>query len=185
MSSARPLRASPALFSVDQYGNVSYSGSLQSVARVVGGATVTAFNATTTAPTVEDTGSAQLVAGSAVVRFDPIFAASIDPALTYRVFVTPDGDMPHGLFVALKSRNGFIVREMQAGRSSVAFDYRVVATALGKAGQRMAFAKVQPGIPAPPLPPFGNVSRVFRTAPPIPAQPLVPQARSHEHQPTQ
>jgi hypothetical protein len=39
---------------------------------------VTAFSPQTTLPTVEDTGTAQLVGGSAAVRLDPVFAASID-----------------------------------------------------------------------------------------------------------
>jgi hypothetical protein len=71
------------------------------------------------------------------VRLDPAFAASIDPRVAYRVFVTPDGDTPHGLFVAAKTAVGFIVREAQNGRSAVSFDYRVVATALGRANERM------------------------------------------------
>jgi hypothetical protein len=43
-----------------------------------------------------------------------------------------------GLYVAAKSARGFIVREAQGGRSTIAFDYRIVATALGGAGQRMS-----------------------------------------------
>ena len=85
---------------------------------------------------MEDTGTAQLERGSAM-RLDPTFASSIEPGISYRVFVTPNGDM-RGLFVAAKTAGGFIVREAQAGRSTVSFDYRIVATALGESGQRMA-----------------------------------------------
>jgi hypothetical protein len=125
------------LFYVDGSGNVSYHGGLFHFATAAGGATVRSFSPNTTLPTVEDTGTAQLTAGVAAVRLDPAFAASIDPSTQYRVFVTPNGDT-HGLFVATKTAAGFIVREAQAGRSTVTFDYRIVATALGQTGQRMA-----------------------------------------------
>ncbi len=76
---------------------------------------VRSFSAHSTQPTVEDTGTAQLVAGAAGVRLDPAFAASIEPTAAYRVFVTPNGGT-RGLFVASKSAGGFVVRESQAGR---------------------------------------------------------------------
>lgn len=44
----------------------------------------------------------------------------------------------HERFIASKTAAGFVVREAQAGRSTVTFDYFVVATKLGSAGQRMA-----------------------------------------------
>jgi hypothetical protein len=125
------------LFYVDGAGNLNYNGALLPFARLAGGAKVRAFSATTTQATVEDTGTAQLVGGAGVVRLDPTFAAAMDRASTYRVFLTPAGDT-HGLFVAAKTANGFIVRESQGGHATVNFDYRIVATALGQAGQRMA-----------------------------------------------
>lgn len=125
------------LFFVDGAGNVAYKGGISSFARSATGANVRAYTAKTTLPTVEDTGTAQLVNGTAVVRLDPTFASSIDLRSSYRVFVTPNGDT-RGLFVTSKSAEAFIVREAQAGRASVSFDYRIVATALGQAGQRMA-----------------------------------------------
>ncbi len=89
---------------------------------------------------------------------DPTFAASIDGRQSYRVFVTPDGDT-NGLYVAAKTATGFIVREIHGGRSTLAFDYRIVATAWGESGQRaavvtespLATARVLPAtIPKPP-----------------------------------
>jgi hypothetical protein len=138
-------------FFVDGLGNLFTHGSLQSFARTAGGATVTSFSPKTTLPTVEDTGTAQLVGGAAMVRLDPVFAASIEPRTGYRVFLTPDGET-NGLFVATKTANGFIVRESKGGRTTVSFDYRVVATALGQAGQRMAvmsgaFGPTRPSLP--------------------------------------
>jgi len=125
------------LFYVDGAGNVSYHGGLFHFARTAGGATVKSFSPNSTLPTVEDTGTAQLAGGAAAVRLDPTFAASIDAGSSYRVFLTPNGDT-RGLFVAAKTPNGFFVHEAQGGRSTVTFDYRIVATALGQAGQRMA-----------------------------------------------
>jgi hypothetical protein len=123
---------------VNSEGDFYYMGGLHNFAHIANGATVTSFTPRTAAPTVEDTGTAQLVGGTAAVRLDPTFAASIDLTTAYRVFITPDGDIPHPLFVAAKTATGFIVREAQAGRSTVSFDYRIVATALGQTGQRMA-----------------------------------------------
>jgi hypothetical protein len=124
------------VFYVDDAGNIYAHGSLHPLAVTAGGTTVTAFSPTATAPTVEDSGSAQLVGGVAAVRLDPAFAATIDPRSGYRVFLTPGGDT-RGLFIASKSPAGFVVRESQGGRASVSFDYRILATTLGEAGQRM------------------------------------------------
>ena len=124
------------------------------------------YSAKSTLPTVEDTGTAALVRGAAVVRLDPTFAASVDPNASYRVFLTPNGDT-RGLFVATKTPSGFVVREAQAGHASVSFDYRIVATALGQAGQRMAplVAPVAPRASAPP------VAKRPQVAPPAFARP--------------
>ena len=125
------------LFYVDGSGNVRYHGSLQSFTRTASGATVSSFSARTTTPTVEDTGTAQLIGGAATVRLDPSFRASVDSRTPYRVFLTPGGDT-HGLFVATKAAGGFIVRETEGGHSTLSFDYRIVATALGQSSEHMA-----------------------------------------------
>jgi hypothetical protein len=138
------------LFFVDGAGNVFYSGSLNTFARTSGGGTVNSYAPQTAVPTVEDYGTAQLVAGAAAVRLDPTFASSIDPNAGYRVFITPSGDT-RGLFVPTKTAAGFIVRETQGGHSTLSFDYRVVATPLGAAGKRMAYVSRANG-PHAPLP---------------------------------
>ena len=126
-------------FMVDAPGNVYYAGSLIAFSNSSSGAKVRTFGPKSATPTVEDTESAQLVSGLATVRLDPTFASSIDPHVAYRVFLTPDGDT-RGLYVATKTPAGFIVRETQGGRSTLAFDYRIVATTLGAVGQRMSVA---------------------------------------------
>ena len=50
------------LFYVDGSGNVSYKGGLYTFARTQGGGSAMAYSTKTTAPTIEDTGTAQLVA---------------------------------------------------------------------------------------------------------------------------
>ena len=125
------------VFQVDGKGDVSYTGSLEPTTSMRDGSSATAFGAKTTAPTLEDTGTAQLVGGASAVRLDPTFAATIDPSTPYRVFLTPGGDS-RGLYVANKSAVGFVVRESQGGRSSMSFDYRIVAAPIGHARDRMA-----------------------------------------------
>lgn len=149
--------SSNVVFEVDGKGNVSYSGGLSGLAKTARGGTARSFSPNSTQPTVEDSGTAQLVRGVAIVRLDPTFAASIEPTAAYRVFVTPDGDT-HGLFVAGKTAGGFVVRESQAGRSTVTFDYRILATSLGAAGQHMsmltpaAVHALAPRTPSRPVP---------------------------------
>jgi hypothetical protein len=97
------------------------------------------YAAAATTPAVEDTGSAQLVNGSATVRLDPTFAQMMDSTSTYHVALTPDGDTL-GLYVAGKTGSAFVVREVQDGRDSLAFDYHVYGTAQGHARDRMGLA---------------------------------------------
>jgi hypothetical protein len=152
------------VFRVDGSGIVSSKGGFETFIQTRGGATVNSFSPIATRPTVEDSGTATLARGAAAVRLDPTFAAAIE-AGTYQVFLTPGGDT-HGLFVAAKTANGFVVRESQGGRSTVPFDYRILATASGKAGQRMAVV------------PANTLERRVHGAPhaAIPALPLSPPA---------
>jgi hypothetical protein len=125
------------IFYVSNTGSVGYAGTLGSFARGVGGATIQSYSAKTAIPIVEDFGTAQLASGAASVALDPTFAASIDQRAGYRVFLTPNGDT-HGLYTASKTPSGFVVRETGGGHGTLSFDYRIVATALGHSGQRMA-----------------------------------------------
>jgi len=72
----------------------------------------------------EDFGAGRLVRGRATVKLDPAFRAVVRGA--YHVFLTPEGDC-RGLYVARKAAGGFEVRELQGGRASVRFSYRLVA----------------------------------------------------------
>ena len=96
------------------------------------GATV----AMTPQATMEDTGTSRLLNGEGTVHFDAAFASTIDARRGYQVFLTPNGDT-RGLYVSAKYEGGFIVRENEHGRSSVYFDYRVVAHPFGASEARL------------------------------------------------
>ncbi len=147
------------VFSVDSAGNITYAGSLQPFARVKGGATIKAFAPKTTRPTIEDTGISRLTGGTATIALDAAFAASIETSSPYVVLITPEGET-RGLFIASKDSHGFTVREAGGGRSSVSFDYRVVAVAQGHAADHMG--AIDPAtlphvnVPKPPRPLLGR-----------------------------
>lgn len=84
----------------------------------------------------EDFGSGQLANGQATVSLDPTFAQTVNASSDYHVFVTPKGDC-RGLYVSNTTATGFEVRELAGGRSSVAFDYRIVALRRGFESVRM------------------------------------------------
>ena len=64
--------------------------------------------------------------GVANVALDPDFARTLSTATAYHVFFTPKADC-RGLYVARETSTGFEVHELGGGRSSVEFDYWVVA----------------------------------------------------------
>ncbi len=132
----------------DAAGNFYIRGTYYTFTPNERGTVVKSFGARTAQPTIEDTGTAQLVGGVASVALDRTFAASIDTTRAYRVFLTPDGDT-RGLLVAAKTPTGFVVRETQGGRSTLGFDYRIVADAFGEGGRRMSVT----GLPSRPLRP--------------------------------
>ena len=96
------------------------------------------YSAQSTSRTIEDVGNANLIGGSAVVHIDPSFAESIDPS-GYAVFLTPNGDSK-GLYVTGKGASSFVVHENQGGRSTLAFDYRIVAHPYSHATERLRVA---------------------------------------------
>lgn len=76
-----------------------------------------------------DYGIGQLVNGLARITLDPILKAAIhvDAKSPLKVFVTLEGDC-NGVFVTSKSADGFTVKELQNGTSSVSFSWQIVAT---------------------------------------------------------
>ncbi len=85
----------------------------------------------------EDFGSGRLSNGEAVIHLDPVFAQTVNTGMDYHVFPVPNGDCK-GLYVAEKTASGFVVRELGAGKSNIAFDYRIVARRKGYENIRLA-----------------------------------------------
>lgn len=145
-------------FSVDYDGDGYFSGTMDASyyyehLRVRNGY-VRAFNAVSTRQTIEDTGTARLMNGEAAVRFDGALSGAIDIRQGYQVFLTPDGET-RGLFVSQKYEGGFIVREIEHGRSNIMFDYRVVAHPVGSTDARLPAITLK----APPISNPGHAPR--------------------------
>jgi hypothetical protein len=87
-------------------------------------------------PFFEDFGRAQLVGGFARVALEPRFA-SLVRLDGYMVFAMPEGEC-RGLAVVRRDAQGFDVRELQGGTSTLPFTYRLVAQRRDIAGGRLA-----------------------------------------------
>ena len=132
------------VFTVDHSGNINIAGQLFtsgpcSSGCITSGPTqrrVVSYAPREAQPTMEDVGEASLAAGEARVALDPHFASVMDQGARYFVFVTPEGDC-NGLYVADRSAKGFTVKELGGGRSSVAFEYRIVAKPFGDHSARL------------------------------------------------
>jgi hypothetical protein len=95
----------------------------------------------------EDFGTGKLKGGRAMVRLDTDFAKVVKLD-DYHVLATPEGDC-NGLYVRRKSAKGFEVRELGAGKSNVAFAYRIVARRKDiKAHRRFAKIDTRPPLSA-------------------------------------
>jgi hypothetical protein len=135
------------VMSLDPGGNMILLGGLTQFGvpltrvKTVTGHPVNAYSPQQTEPTIEDFGQGQLVNGEAAVRLDPAFANTMDMRKSYLVFITPDGES-HGLYTTQKSPSGFIVRENDDGRSTIAFDYRIVAKPFGNNSPRLPSAQL-------------------------------------------
>jgi hypothetical protein len=121
---------------VAAFSNDVYAPAFITDLRTRDGEHVGSFSAQSTRATIEETGTAQLANGEGSVRFGSAFAQTINLHNGYQVFLTPDGDT-RGLYVAKKYEAGFIVRENEHGRSSVDFDYRVVAHPVGSSDMEL------------------------------------------------
>ena len=118
-------------------GTLTQNGALRVATQTSSGHKIVAYAPRAAQPAIEDFGEAQLVGGQAQVRLDPAFASTIDPRSPYLVFVTADGATSGSLYVSSKTASGFTVRENGAGRSSVVFDYRIVAKPYGASAPRL------------------------------------------------
>jgi hypothetical protein len=142
-------------FYVTTAGNAYLSGTIMTAGGTYArkgnsGTTRVAYGAQMTAPEIEDVGEGNLVNGRGVVVIDPALADTIDMRHAYHVFITPEGDS-NQLYVTQKTPGSFVVREAHGGRSTIAFDYRIVAKPRDENGDRLALAPAQPEHPHPPI----------------------------------
>jgi hypothetical protein len=100
----------------------------------------------------EDFGQGSTTNGVGTVRLDPEFAGLIRTD-AYQVFLTAYDDS-RGLFVSNQTANGFEVREVQGGTSSVGFGYRVLARPRATVSPRLDTVTV------PPAPPQSKLDQI-------------------------
>ncbi len=117
-------------------GNLGATGTKSAVVALADDRVVSLYAMESPENWFEDFGSGELKDGVGTIKLDATFAETISPEMGYHVFVTPNGDC-EGLYVAQKTATGFEVRELHAGKSSVAFDYRIVAKRKGLESVRM------------------------------------------------
>jgi hypothetical protein len=134
----------------------------------------------------EDAGSGTLSAGVAHVTLDHTFAETVNANVDYHVFLTPNGDCK-GLYIASKGPEGFEVRELGGGKSSIAFDYRIMAKRRGHEAERLTdvtdHEKLHPL--TPPHRSLPGVHHPMVSPPialpvPVPAAALKPSSHSNE-----
>jgi hypothetical protein len=131
------------VFSVDASGNLNISGNLtvsgtkSSTAKLQNGREVLLYAVESPENWFEDFGSAELKSGVAWVPLDASFGEATNAAISYHVFLTPNGDS-NGLYVARKTAAGFEVREHGGGGFNLAFDYRIAVRRRGYETMRMA-----------------------------------------------
>ena len=151
---ADPCEGNDAVFQVDGIGEVhglvffSLGGYFKNGACVAGCSSsaasarrVRTYSPQSSEPMIEDNGEAQLVSGTAYVRLDPAFANVTDQRSIYSVSITPEGNS-NGLFVTQKTLTGFAVRENNGGKSTLAFEYRIVAKPFGSTAKRLPMVDV-------------------------------------------
>jgi hypothetical protein len=130
------------VMSLDCSGNMILKGSLMQngspyiATHTVAGGDRVSYGAQQTRPAIEDDGEGRLVDGSGYVPIDAEFGSAIDFARGYSVFITPEGPN-QGLYVTGKTGQGFAVHENPGGRSTIAFAYRIVASPVGSARDRL------------------------------------------------
>lgn len=90
------------------------------------------------------------------MRFDPIFAATVNTATKYHVFLTPRSAETKGLAVVAQNAEGFVVQEAHGGRGSYEFDYRIMAKVRGQEDTRLE-AFTLPTVPTLPKVPSSGI----------------------------
>jgi hypothetical protein len=129
------------VFDVDTKGDTFAAGSKSAVVPLRSGEMVELFSMESPEVWFEDFGSGRLAGGATTISLDPRFTQTVNLPLGYHVFLTPKGDCK-GLFVTGETDDGFEVRELGGGKSSVEFDYRIVAHRNAYEAKRLPTAKM-------------------------------------------
>ncbi|MFN8526566.1 MAG: hypothetical protein U0821_25975 [Chloroflexota bacterium] len=151
---------------VSVIGNFSVSGTKSAVVPHPDGSHRKVFCLESPLSYFEDFGHATLVDGAARIRIDADFAALVR-AERYEVFLTPNGDC-RGLYVAEKDADGFTVRELQGGTSTLDVSYRVVAERGDVSTRRLEAVELPEPLPPVALEPLDLSA--------LPVVPMVPPA---------
>lgn len=123
---------------IDGHGDLTCTGSKSAVVPVERGQKMVALYAVEAPENwFEDFGSGQLTNGVATVALEGTYVQTVNTSIEYHVFLTPRGDC-NGLYVTNETAASFEVRELHGGRSSAAFDYRIVAKRTGYEQIRLA-----------------------------------------------
>lgn len=118
-------------------GDVLCEGKISSAVKLKDSQTsVKTYSVQSTENWYEDAGSAQLVNGVVHVELEATFSQTVNTEVAYQVFLTPGGDS-EGLYVTNKTATGFDVHEQHGGRSSIPFDYRIMAKRAGHETERL------------------------------------------------
>ena len=117
-------------------GDTSCTGALKTVNATSDETKVETYAVQSAENWFEDAATVQLVNGVARVNLEPIFGKTVNTGVEYHVFLTPDGDCK-GLYVSNKSATGFEVHELGGGKSSIPFEYRIMAKRAGHEAERL------------------------------------------------
>jgi hypothetical protein len=121
---------------IDTSANLTCTGVVSGVIQGINGQQTAVYAMQSAENWLEDAGSGQLSNGSARIELDPAFAQTVNAGVEYHVFLTPKGDSD-GLYVSNETPQGFEVHEQHGGRSSIAFDYRIMAKRKGYENVRL------------------------------------------------
>jgi hypothetical protein len=139
-------------------GFISSEGTILSVSPTSHGYFARSYATQAMSRILEDESTAAIANGAGIVHLDPAFVEAVGSS-AYQVFLTPDADC-NGLYVSQKTATSFVVRELRGGRSTIAFDYRIVAHPYGHRVERMAIASSMAALQPPALSglPHGHAS---------------------------
>jgi hypothetical protein len=122
---------------IDASGNLGCNGTVSTAVTMADGHKAALYAVEAPENWFEDAGSGKLSNGMATVSLDLAFAETVNAAIEYHVFLTPQGEC-EGLYVGKKTPQGFEVHELHHGHSDVSFDYRIIAHRKGYEAVRLA-----------------------------------------------